>query len=166
MSQPSSRPARNRSPARSSNDTLDGPGQDPAVAGKEKTMLNYSKPALAGLLVALAGVTLWSADGSRAGSEAAHCEIGATVTGSMIALTGQAAAAPDVSGTYRLTVKGSGANGSTNISQGGRFTTSADGTATLGKMMLTNSGAVYEADLTIAIGSETCSSSETFGGRI
>ncbi len=129
-------------------------------------MLNYSRPALAAILVALAGVTLWTANDSQAGSETARCEITSTVNGGMIALTGQAAATPDVSGTYRLTVKGSGTNGSTNISQGGRFTTSAEGTATLGTMMLTSSGAVYEADLTIAIGSETRSCSETFGGRI
>lgn len=129
-------------------------------------MLKHSRPALAGLLIALAGVTFWTANDSQAGNETARCEIGATVNGGMIALTGQAATSPDVTGTYRLTVKGSGANGRTNISQGGRFTTSADGTATLGTMMLTNSGAVYEADLTIAVGSETCSCSETFGGRI
>lgn len=129
-------------------------------------MLNYSRPALAAILLALAGVTLWTADDSQAGSETARCEIGATVTGGMIALTGQATAAPDVSGTYRLTVQGSGASGNTSISQGGRFTTASDGTATLGKMMLTNSATVYEADLTIAIGSETRSCSETFGGRI
>ncbi|MBD1549130.1 curli-like amyloid fiber formation chaperone CsgH [Roseibium aggregatum] len=129
-------------------------------------MLKYSRPALAGLLVALAGVTLWTADDSQAGSETTRCEITATVSGGMIALAGHVDAGPEVSGTYRLTVQGSGASGNTSISQGGRFTTSADGSATLGKVMLGNSGAVYEADLKIAIGSDTHSCSETFGGRI
>lgn len=129
-------------------------------------MLKYSRPTLAGLLVALAGVTLWTADDSQAGSEAARCNITGSINGGMIALTGKAAAAPDVSGTYRLTVQGSGGSGNTSISQGGRFTTSADGTATLGKMTLGDTGTVYEADLKIAIGSETCSCSGTFGGRI
>lgn len=129
-------------------------------------MLKHSKPALAGILIALAGVTLWTADDSRAGSETARCEITGTVNGGMIALTGHVEAVPGVSGTYRLTVQGSGGNGNANISQGGRFTTSARGSATLGKMMLGNSGSVYDANLKIAIGSETYGCSETFGGRI
>ena len=129
-------------------------------------MLKYSRPALAGILVALAGVTLWTANDSQAGSETARCEITGTDSGGMIALAGHVDTGPETSGTYRLTVQGSGNSGNTSISQGGRFTTSIDGTATLGKVRLGSTGAVYEADLKIAIGSETYSCSQTFGDRI
>lgn len=129
-------------------------------------MLQYSKPVLAGILIALAGATVWTADQSEAGNGDTRCEINETVNGSMIALTGRVQTDAGVTGSYWLKVQGSGRSGSTNISQGGRFTTASDGTAKLGQVMLGNNGAAYDAELNVTIGGETYRCSETFTGRI
>ena len=129
-------------------------------------MLQYSKPVLAGILVALAGAAVWTADRSEAGNGGARCEIVETVNGSMIALAGQIQADAGTTGNYRLKIQGSGPSGGTNISQSGRFTTASDGTAQLGQVMLGNNGGAYDAELEVTIGGGTYSCSETFTGRI
>jgi hypothetical protein len=95
-----------------------------------------------------------------------RCEI---KTGSMngaIMLQGVIHADVPVSGSYRFKVASAGGAGNTNMSQGGYFTAAPGEAATLGKIMLGNAGAIYDATLEIESDGMTVECEERVGGAI
>ena len=95
-----------------------------------------------------------------------RCEI---KTGSMngaIMLQGVIHADVPVSGSYRFKVASAGSAGNTNMSQGGYFTAAPGEAAMLGKIMLGNAGAIYDATLEIESDGMTVECEERVGGAI
>jgi hypothetical protein len=71
-----------------------------------------------------------------------------------------------VSGSYRFKVASAGSAGNTNMSQGGYFTAAPGEAAMLGKIMLGNAGAIYDATLEIESDGMTVECEERVGGAI
>ena len=95
-----------------------------------------------------------------------RCEI---KTGSMngaITLQGVIHADVPVSGSYRFKVASAGGAGNTNMSQGGAFAAGPGETAMLGKVMLGNAGAIYDATLEIESDGMAVECEERVGGAI
>ncbi|MCX2724579.1 curli-like amyloid fiber formation chaperone CsgH [Roseibium salinum] len=128
-------------------------------------MLQYSKPLLAGTFALLAGTAVWAA-GNGVDGEGPRCEIVESANGSMTVLQGRIEGEAGASGSYRMTVESSGGSGSTNVSQGGDFTLEKDGTATLGKVTLGNSGATYDARLKVKLDGRSFDCTGRFSDRI
>ena len=84
----------------------------------------------------------------------------------MITLQGTVHANQPLSGTYSFRVASAGHSGGTNIRQGGGFTAGPDAPAMLGRVMLGNAGAIYDADLEITAHGATVKCSERVGGAI
>lgn len=129
-------------------------------------MMQFSKPLLAGTFALLAGTAVWAAGNGVAGAQGPRCEIVESANGSMTVLQGRIEGEPGANGSYRLTVKSSGGSGSTNVSQGGDFTLEDDGTATLGKVTLGNSGATYDALLKVTLDGQSFDCTGLFSDRI
>lgn len=125
-------------------------------------MFSISKPLLAGSIAVLAAATSWMTTGTLAGDNTPNCQIEETSRGSTLSLKGAIDSAPGMMGTYSFSVEGTG----TNIRQRGRFTTDHQGKATLGTIMLGNSGAVYDARLTVNIQGKAFECVDRFGDRI
>jgi hypothetical protein len=95
-----------------------------------------------------------------------RCEI---KTGSMngaIMLQGVIHADVPVSGSYRFKVASAGGAGNTNMSQGGYFTAGPGEAAMLGRVMLGNAGAIYDATLEIESDGLSVECEERVGGAI
>jgi hypothetical protein len=120
-------------------------------------------PALIGL-----GAAGFAASAGQAGStvEPVRCEIQATAANGMIALEGILHTDVALTGSYVFKVKSSGGGGSSNIQQGGYFTADPAHPATLGTVMLGNSGGTYNASLEITSNGKTLACSERIGGAI
>lgn len=129
-------------------------------------MLQYSKPLLAGTFALLAGTAVWAAGNGVAGAHGSRCEIVESANGSMTVLQGRIEGEAGARGSYRMTVESSGGSGSTNVSQGGDFTVEKDGTATLGKVTLGNSGATYDARLKVKLDGQSFDCTGRFSDRI
>jgi len=109
------------------------------------------RPARAAALLmtlAAAGCTAGAGEISMA-DQPLSCEITKSTANGALVLRGVVHAEEAVSGTYRLTVTGSGGGNRSNISQGGRFSAGQGETANLGMVMLGNRGASYDARLEI-----------------
>jgi hypothetical protein len=95
-----------------------------------------------------------------------RCEI---KTGSMngaIMLQGVIHADVPVSGSYRFKVASAGGAGNTNMSQGGYFTAAPGEDVMLGKVVLGNAGAIYDATLEIESDGMAVECEERVGGAI
>jgi len=81
------------------------------------------------------------------------CGVRTATEGRMMIVEGVVQSPKAMSGDYRFTLKSSGNGGSTNISQGGPFSTLADSPASLGKAMI-NAGSRIDVDFTITSGGQ------------
>lgn len=95
-----------------------------------------------------------------------HCEIQTSSRNGMITLEGVIQSDIDVNGSYRFRVKNAGRSDGSNIQQGGQFSVRADGTTTLGRVMLGSRGAIYDASLEVTADGETISCDKRVGGNI
>lgn len=130
---------------------------------KNKRLSLRAMPALLGLGVAALAMGAGAASSS---DEPLRCEI---MTGSMngaITLQGVIHADVPVSGSYRFKVASSGGAGNTNMSQGGHFTAAPGEEVMLGKIMLGNAGAIYDATLEIETDGMAVECEERVGGAI
>lgn len=83
---------------------------------------------------------------------ALRCRIQRETSGPMTTLRGIALARTNVAGTYTLLVVKTGPSGTSRLSQGGRFQTSAGGQAGLGEVRLSlEPDAGFEATLTLDV---------------
>lgn len=123
-------------------------------------------PVSAAILLAGLGAAGCSAGASETLPEgdSVRCEIDITSSGGAFGLGAVVHADKAVTGSYRFNVSGSGRAGSTNISQGGGFSAGPGDDARLGRMMLGNSGAIYDVRLDISVGGRDYHCAETVGG--
>ena len=120
-------------------------------------------PLLVGLSLAGAAMTTMAAgqagptEAITDGAAAApfSCEIETVSARGAITLEGVVRADQEVSGSYRFTVSSAGRAGSAEISQGGGFTAGPGGAARLGKVVLGDASALYEARLHITANGKT-----------
>ena len=103
-----------------------------------------SMPLLLGLGVAGLAIGAGAASSS---DEPLRCEIKAESMNGMISLQGVIHADVALSGSYRFKVESAGGGGNTNMSQGGAFTAGPGEEVLLGRVMLGNAGAIYDATL-------------------
>jgi hypothetical protein len=133
-------------------------------------MFEMQKYLAAGLVPMLlvfggAGMTMGASQSAET-DERVRCEIRASSASGMIALEGIVHADPAVHGTYRFRVAGAGRSGGSNIQQGGQFAVDASGAATLGRVMLGNNGAAFDARLEVTADGITVECNERIGGAI
>lgn len=125
-------------------------------------MFSLSKPFLAGTIAVVAAATAWTTTDTLANDTAPNCQIEETSRGSALSLKGAISSVPGTTGTYSFSVEGTG----TNIRQRGRFTTDDHGKASLGSVLLGNSGAVYDARLIVNIRGKAFECADRFGDLI
>jgi hypothetical protein len=106
------------------------------------------------------------ADSQSESTDPVRCEILAAPANGMITLEGVLHTDVALSGSYLFRVTSSGGAGSSNIQQGGMFSAEPDRPATLGTVMLGNSGGTYNASLEIQSNGTTVACSERIGGAI
>ena len=126
-------------------------------------LLTFVTPLLAG-----AGMAVAAAGAVQAGSTAGplSCAILANSVNGAIALHGTVQTDVAVSGTYRFKVASAAGGGRSNMQQGGNFTAAPGGPVTLGRVMLGNPGAIYDAHLEIVSNGLSVECSERIGGAI
>ena len=95
-----------------------------------------------------------------------RCEIQANSMNGMISLQGVIHSDVPISGSYRFKVASTGGAGNTNMSQGGAFTAAPGEAVMLGKIMLGNAGAIYDATLEIETDRMAVECEERVGGAI
>lgn len=135
------------------------------MLNKHRRFAARMAPLLLGL--GAAGIAMGASHaGSTNTDEPVACEIQATQADGMIALEGIVRADEAIRGSYRFRVSSAGGSGSSNISQGGRFTAGPDGMTKLGKVMLGNTGAAYDASLEVTSNGVTIECAKRVGGAI
>lgn len=94
------------------------------------------------------------------------CAIEATSAGGAIALESRVQTAVALSGSYRFRVASAAPSGSTNLQQGGGFAATPGSPVTLGRIMLGDASAIYDATLEIAADGTTVTCTRQVGGKI
>jgi hypothetical protein len=94
------------------------------------------------------------------------CAIEATISGGAIALESTVQTEVAVSGSYQFRVASAAHSGSTNFQQGGGFAAAPGNPVTLGRIMLGDTGAIYDATLEIAADGTTVTCTRQVGGKI
>jgi hypothetical protein len=137
---------------------------------RRSIMLNRKKhiPARAFATVLGLGLVAIAASAVQATSTAGplRCEIAATAAGGAIALESSVQTDVAVSGSYKFRVASAGHSGSANFQQGGGFSAAPGTPVTLGRIMLGNTGAIYDAILEIAADGATVTCTKRVGGNI
>jgi hypothetical protein len=129
--------------------------------------LNGIHIAAATVLLGLGAAGFATADGQpSAGNEPLRCEIVASPANGMTALEGVLHTDIAISGSYSFRVVSFGGGGSSNISQGGEFSAGPNEPATLGTVVLGNSGGSYKATLEVIANGKTIACTERTGGAI
>jgi hypothetical protein len=119
------------------------------------------------LLIGLGAAGLAMGAGTANSSdEPLRCEIQADSSNGMITLQGVIHSDVPLSGSYRFKVASAGGAGNTNMSQGGGFTAAPGETVMLGKVMLGNAGAIYDATLEVESDGMAVECEERVGGAI
>jgi hypothetical protein len=119
------------------------------------------------LLLGLGAAGLAMGAGAASSSdEPLSCEIQADSMNGMIVLQGVIHADVPITGSYRFNVASAGGAGNTNMSQGGAFTAAPGEAVMLGKVMLGNAGAIYDATLEIESDGMAVECEERVGGAI
>jgi hypothetical protein len=113
--------------------------------------LTFSALALAAMTVA---GTASYAGSDDAGTTMPVCEVVATTAGGGTTLEAIYNAQGAENGTYRFSVKTIGGAGSTNINQGGGFSSPGAGPISLGRVTVGNAPS-YDIDLTVEVGNQT-----------
>jgi hypothetical protein len=128
--------------------------------------LNRFHIAAAAALVGLGAAGFATADGSPRADpgEPLRCEIQTSTAKGMVALEGVLHTDIAIAGSYRFRVISSGGGGSSNIQQGGEFEAGPDEPATLGTVMLGNSGGTYRAILEVMADGKLVACAEQTGG--
>ncbi len=99
-------------------------------------------------ILALGGAAVAANANSGGNSDGMACGINKVTEGRMMYVEGILQSPQAMTGEYRFAVKSFGPSGSSNISQGGAFSATADTTLSLGKVMV-NAGSNIEVNLTI-----------------
>lgn len=94
------------------------------------------------------------------------CAIEVTAAGGAIALESRVQTEVALSGSYRFRVASAAHSGSTNLRQGGGFSAMPGSPVTLGRIMLGDTGAIYDATLEIAADGTTVTCTRRVGGKI
>ncbi len=102
-------------------------------------------------ILALGGAAVAANANSGSNSDRLTCGINKVAEGRMMSIEGVLQSPQAMAGDYRFALKSSGASGSSNISQGGAFSATADTKLSLGKVMI-NAGSNIEVDFTITSG--------------
>lgn len=102
-------------------------------------------------ILALGGAAVAANAKSSSNSDGMVCGINTVSEGRMMSIEGVLQSPQAMTGEYRFAIKSSGTSGSSNISQGGAFSATADTTLSLGKVMV-NTGSNIEVDFTIMSG--------------
>lgn len=94
------------------------------------------------------------------------CAIEATSADGALALESRVQTAVALSGSYRFRVASAADAGSTNFQQGGGFAAMPGSPVTLGRIMLGDASAIYDATLEIAADGTTVTCTRQVGGKI
>ncbi len=133
-------------------------------------MLNNHKLISAGTAALILGLgTAGASTGagqSTSTSDPVHCEIQTSTGRGMTTMEGLVFTDAKISGSYQFRVMSSGRSGNSNIRQGGNFTATPDNPVTLGKIMLGNRGASYNATLKVTVNGTTIKCDEHVGEEI
>lgn len=129
----------------------------------KRSLSTLALPILAGL-----GLMAFAAGSGQASSNSGPlwCEILADSASGAIALQGTVHTDVAISGSYRFRVASAAGGGSANIQQGGNFIAMPGGPVTVGRVMLGNAGAIYDASLEITANGTAIKCSERVGGAI
>lgn len=130
--------------------------------GKNRLMPARTASLLLGL--GLAGVAIGAVQ-AGSGAENFRCEIRTNDANGMITLEAAVHANVVTPGAYRFRASSVGHSG-TNIQQGGNFEAKPEAPATLGRVVLGNPGAIYEASLEATSNGKTIACFERIGGTL
>jgi hypothetical protein len=120
---------------------------------------------IVGLGVGLAAIAA-SAGPATSTDAPLSCAIEATAAGGAIALESKVETDVALSGSYRFRVESAGYAGSTKFQQGGGFAAGPGNAVTLGRIMLGDASALYDATLEIAAAGTAVTCTKRVGGKI
>lgn len=108
------------------------------------------------------GITAFAATSGMANSPQHTIQCGVTTSTSrgMLTIEGQILSPKALSGSYSLGVQSRSNGGSSNLSQGGNFTATANQASTIGTVMI-NADARYTADFSITVDGKTQTCDDT-----
>lgn len=112
-------------------------------------------------LLALGGAGVAASTVGSAENGGLACGVSTQNAHNMLTLEGVVQSVEAISGEYRFALKSSGAGGSSNISQGGQFSTRAGESVSLGKMTV-NAGSNTNIDFSITTGGRKYDCSQQF----
>jgi len=95
-----------------------------------------------------------------------RCAIEATATGAAIALESRVETEVALSGSYRFRVASAARSGATNVQQGGGFSAVPGGPLVLGRILLGDASAIYDATLEIDADGTTITCTRRVSGKI
>jgi hypothetical protein len=105
--------------------------------------------------------------GSTASTNAPFsCAIVTTSVSGTVALESTVQSDVALDGSYRFRVQSAGRSGSTNFQQGGGFSAMPGSLVALGRIMLGDASAIYDATLEVAADGTTATCTKRIGGRI
>lgn len=112
--------------------------------------------------LALAGFAA-SAGLANSTAGAVQCGLATSSERGMMALEGTIISPVAISGEYRFAIRSSSNGGSSNVSQGGYFTASANQATPLGKVLI-NAGSTYSVDFAVTAGGKKIDCSQDIAG--
>jgi hypothetical protein len=114
------------------------------------------------------GLTAIAAGAGSAASTNApfNCTIEATSVGGTLALESTVQSDVALNGSYRFRVQSAAHSGSTSFQQGGGFAAMPGSPVALGRIMLGDASAIYDATLEIAADGTTVTCNKRIGGKI
>ena len=114
------------------------------------------------------GLTAIAAGAGSAASTNApfNCAIEATSVGGTLALESTVQSDIALNGSYRFRVQSAARSGSTNLQQGGGFSAMPGSPVALGRIMLGDASAIYDATLEVAAGGTAVTCTKRIGGKI
>ncbi len=133
----------------------------PATGNRSNVVL----PGVAGLALGLVGVGTTIAT-AKSEPTAVRCEIQVKSSAGGVTIEGVAIAKTAIDGSYRLVITKSGGGGSSNINQGGEFSSAGGNRTSLGTVVLGGDGGSYTAKLTVLWDGHSAQCSEKVRGSL
>ena len=125
------------------------------------SIFNFATAGTIAMLIGLNGGTVPTQVSQSKHIKPVRCEIETSSSRGMTTLQGVVYSTRKISGTYRLSLKGKGRSGGTNIQQGGEFFVGRDGHSALGMVSLGGRASDYNVRLKLRVNGKTitCGSS-------
>lgn len=119
------------------------------------SIINFATAGTIAMLIGMNGGTTPAEVSPVKYKSPVRCEIEASSNRGMTTLQGVVYSSRKISGTYRLSLKGKGRSGGTNIQQGGEFSIDRDGHSALGMISLGGRASDYNVRLKLRVNGKT-----------